>query len=549
MSPGRRRATHTVSPRLASSKPKPPIRQRLRNLTGGRWRRASIRIAHICAVISGLNRRNPGRFRSLRRIRRPCFVSLVLESVTGPCARMRTRVKLFFPAPVFPDSEEKTRQAEILRVLLLCQVATSIVGGSIGLFFVFFEKIISSIAIGIGLAVALVSLAILHRGHVRTAAIVNSVTSWLIVTTVVFLSGGLASADAFLYLGVMFAAGLTIGMPAATIAMVASSAVLLVGALAENAGYAIPRVLPHPPETRWLLFTFSAIWALVPLKIAMTRLKAALNQAEEEIDRRRAVEAEMHNLNLRLESRVQERTAELENANEELQAFSYSVSHDLRAPLRASAGFCRILLDMYAARLDEDGQRFLARVEDNTQRMSRLIDDLLAFSRLGRKPVERQEVDVDEVVRDVVSELQPEIRSHGVVLEVSPLPDCFGDPGLLRQVFANLLGNAVKYSAPRDMAHVEVGYSLIDGEVVYSVRDNGVGFDMEHAENLFGVFQRLHREDEFEGTGIGLAIVQRILSQHGGRIWAEAEVDKGAAFHFVINPKEESPRLRVAVSR
>jgi signal transduction histidine kinase len=247
------------------------------------------------------------------------------------------------------------------------------------------------------------------------------------------------------------------------------------------------------------------------------------------IERLRA-QAEIRQLNAELEARVVQRTLQLEAVNKELESFSYSVSHDLRAPLRGIDGFARILLQNYAAHLDTDGQRYLQRVRDSAGRMGQLIDDLLTFSRLSRQPIKTQSIEPAELVQQALNELKPDYSNRQVEIVVDYLPPCEGDPALLRQVFVNLLSNALKYSSKREASRIEVGWT---GEA-YFVRDNGTGFDMHYADKLFGVFQRLHGEHEFEGTGIGLANVRRIVERHGGRVWADAEVDKGATFYFTL---------------
>lgn len=220
----------------------------------------------------------------------------------------------------------------------------------------------------------------------------------------------------------------------------------------------------------------------------------------------------------------------LEAANKELGAFSYSVSHDLRAPLRAMDGFARILVEDYGPHLDPQAQRYLHLVRDNARQMGQLVDDLLGFSRLGRQPLKKQPVAPGELVRQALAELREEQEERGIELKIGELPPCQADPALLRQVFVNLLSNALKYTRDREKAVIEVGWR----EGAYFVRDNGTGFDMRYAHKLFGVFQRLHRAEEYEGTGVGLAIVQRIVHRHNGRVWAEAELDKGATFYFTI---------------
>ena len=239
-----------------------------------------------------------------------------------------------------------------------------------------------------------------------------------------------------------------------------------------------------------------------------------------------------------LEQRVAERTAQLQESNRELEAFSYSVSHDLRSPLRAMDGFSRIVLEDYASDLPGEAQRYLGLVRDNAQQMGSLIDHLLAFSRLGRQPLTKEPVVVSDLVRSVLAALSTELDGQKVEITIGDLPPCQADPALLRQVFANLLGNALKFAQTRDAAIIEVGCDNHTGKSVYFVKDNGVGFDMRYANKLFGVFQRLHRAEDYPGTGVGLATVQRIIHRHGGRIWAEAEPDKGATFYFTIEGED-----------
>jgi light-regulated signal transduction histidine kinase (bacteriophytochrome) len=235
---------------------------------------------------------------------------------------------------------------------------------------------------------------------------------------------------------------------------------------------------------------------------------------------------------------LHERADQLKAANKELEAFSYSVSHDLRAPLRAINGFAGIVLEDFSAQLPEEGHRHLERVRNGGQRMGELIDDLLAFSRLSRQPLDRRRVDTARLVQEVLTELNPLENHRQIELRVGELPFSHGDPALLKQVWVNLLANAFKYSRSRAPAVVEIGCEQKNGEAIFFVRDNGVGFDMQYAGKLFGVFQRLHRPDEFEGTGVGLAIVQRVLHRHGGRAWAESAPDRGATFYFTIEGEQ-----------
>ncbi len=240
-----------------------------------------------------------------------------------------------------------------------------------------------------------------------------------------------------------------------------------------------------------------------------------------------------------LERRVRERTAELELANRELEAFTYSVSHDLRAPLRHINGFSQALVEDLGPQLDAASRHYLDRIQAGTTNMAQLIDDLLNLARIGRRELARQVTGLDSILKEVLADLQNETAQREIEWKIEQLPFVECDPSLMKQVFSNLLANACKYTRPRKPAVIEVGQTKQNGNMVIFIRDNGVGFSMKYADKLFGVFQRLHRAEDFEGTGVGLATVQRIIHKHGGRIWAEAELDKGATFYFTLSTSEK----------
>ena len=264
----------------------------------------------------------------------------------------------------------------------------------------------------------------------------------------------------------------------------------------------------------------------------VTELRQAQNELRksyEELERR--VEARTADL--------KEKTEQLEAANKELESFSYSVSHDLRAPLRAIDGYARMILKKEWGKFDEDTTRKFNAIRANAHMMGQLIDDLLAFSRLSKKQMSASKLDMDSIIMDVWKELQIINTERNVTLTIHSIPPGYGDRTLIKQVCSNLLANAVKFTKHQGEAHIEAGGSTENDGNIYYVKDNGVGFDMAYYDKLFGVFQRLHSTDDFEGTGVGLATVQRIVHRHGGRVWAEGKVNKGATFYFTLPGKEE----------
>ena len=260
------------------------------------------------------------------------------------------------------------------------------------------------------------------------------------------------------------------------------------------------------------------------------------------------MEAQISVLYAELEERVVERTAQLQSANNELQAFSYSVSHDLRAPLRHVIAFVEILKDDARSSLSANNFDSLTTISKAAHRMRDLIDDLLAFSRLGHTEIRKTRVNLNQLVRDVLGDFQEETKERNIAWDIHPLQEVWADRALLRMALVNLISNAVKFTGARAQAKIEINCTPASGgETVFFIRDNGAGFDPRYAGKLFGVFQRLHSQDKFEGTGIGLANVQRIIHRHGGKIWAEGVLDGGAIFHFSIPKPQEGIKKILSV--
>ena len=279
----------------------------------------------------------------------------------------------------------------------------------------------------------------------------------------------------------------------------------------------------------------------VPLRDPSGNIVALVGTGRD-ISAAKAAETAIRQLNAELELRVQQRTEQLENAIKELESFSYSVSHDLRAPLRHVQGYVAMLQRATEGQLSEKAQRHLKTITAASIEMGQLIDDLLEFSRMGRVDMSEGRVALDNLLQDTLRGLELPMQNRNITWKISPLPDVVGDASMLRQVLANLIANAIKYSRQRDPAEIEIGCAgEEDARAIVFVRDNGAGFDMQYVHKLFGVFQRLHRSDEFEGTGIGLATVRRVVARHGGRVWAEGAIDRGATFYFTLRRTAAEP--------
>jgi PAS domain S-box-containing protein len=296
------------------------------------------------------------------------------------------------------------------------------------------------------------------------------------------------------------------------------------------------RILTRSGEYKWF-YDIGAIVKNDPKGLPLLATGLVIDISE-----RKQAEEKIKMLNEELEERVIQRTTQLEDANKELEAFSYSVSHDLRSPLRHINGFAEILTKQYSDNLPEDAKKYLNTITGSAKKMGILIDDLLSFSRTGRAELKKATLKMNQVIEDSIAQIQPSLKDRKIDWKISPLPEVNGDYNLLRLAWINLLDNAVKYTRYKEKAVIQIGFKDEIGNIIFYIQDNGVGFDMKYADKLFGVFQRLHSSSQFDGTGIGLANVQRIIFRHGGRTWAEAETDKGATFYFSIPKEKEDKR-------
>ncbi|PKN90912.1 MAG: two-component sensor histidine kinase [Chloroflexi bacterium HGW-Chloroflexi-6] len=433
-------------------------------------------------------------------------------------------------SPHFKDEDDDKRAATlypIIQVMVVIYIVLSIFTGLKQQFIQFYILQL----IGVTL---ILNLFLVRRKKFKIPGYIIPTSLLLGVTIVIFNGQGVHDVAMLSFPMIIALSGLLIGKGAAIYSAIG--------------GVACVAILIHAEMNNLLSSDFQSYTDYGDLLIIGTLLIATAAVVYTTMDIISKHLIELKRLNDELEERVAERTVELENTNKDLESFAYSISHDLRAPLRSIGGYSHILLDDFSESLDEAGKHYLQNIYENVKQMNTLIDEILALSRTGRQELEPRNLssqELKEMLQGILNGLIALEEVRQVEITLGDLPDCFADPVLLKQAYVNLLSNAFKFTRHCPKAQIEIGCQLEDKLPVYYVHDNGAGFDMAYADKLFGVFQRLHRQDEYEGTGVGLAIVHRIITRHNGKIWATSAPNQGATFYFTLNMNKTRPRAKL----
>jgi signal transduction histidine kinase len=451
--------------------------------------------------------------------------------------RLEIWIQQNLTSPILLAEDEDTTLTQVLSTYVASLIILLLIALPL-ILFAFPQKLLSLMAWLAGMLTVVLSQVLIKCGYIRQVACLALIVFWTITTVLVYISGGMQSLDWAFYIPGVVAAGLFFESRGVVLYALASLVAGLIMVILDTHGYRLPRLFPFPPISGWTLLLFNISMTLLPLTIYLSRLRATLAVARQELGDRKRAQVEITRLNEELEWRVRERTAEFEAANRELEIYSYSASHDLRSPIRSVVGLSQIVLETYGEVLPPDAQDDLRQVIRSGRHMGRLVDDLLELLRVRRQPLSRRCLDMTALVQNAWDELRAK-EDYGTCEVISmllePLPDCEADPELIRLLWLKILDNAIKFTRHHPDARIEVSSQLSPDGPIYCVRDNGVGFDMRYLDRLFGVFERLNRLEDYGGTGAGLAIAKRIVERHGGKIWAESLVGRGASFYFTLS--------------
>jgi signal transduction histidine kinase len=445
-------------------------------------------------------------------------------------------ISKFLEPPAY-DDPEKNRVANLMHLILLFN-GVFIFLLLIGFLASGLSQVRNIAPIVVSFFIYFIFYVLLKKGYVNLSAFSFVIVSYLVLTIVILVYGGVQVPHLFLYFVTIVIASAVLPefYAIATYVLVMVSAIVMYWA--ENAGLLPTFFVPILDISSLVILGSNLVIMASIIYLSNRSFRQALRLYKDELETRKKAEKEILQLNLELEQRVQERTSQLEDANKELETFSYSVSHDLRAPLRAMSGFASIVLENTKDDIDDESVGYLIRIENAAQKMDLIIKGLLDLSRISRENLKIDDVNLSRIAREIVSDLPSRELKQEAIIKIDEGIHTKGDERLLRVLLLNLINNAWKFSRDRKKASIEFSVVEDDGQRIFSVKDNGVGFDRSYTQKLFTPFQRLHSESEFEGSGIGLATCKKIVQRHGGEIWAESEVGKGATFFFTLSKQE-----------